>query len=931
MEPLDPGTETDLSPRGTQVEFFQNLKQEPKVLYSNYLLPTMKENLTTKSFLMSVLRVIVISAVVSFLIISLAIFALPFVFIQTPSRCEVLSANLEKFKKVEIVSPINGLSPSNRAALNSLYLLQTQFDTLFLRQVYENNEELLETIEKGKECGGVLEEFFKLNFGPWDRIDGNKSFVPSVTIKKPLGANFYPLDMKAEEFNNWVKTLSVADQEKAKGPHYVVKRTGGTLGLVSYADEYKTELTKISTDLKIAAGYIEDVSLKSFLNERADAFLSNDYRQSEASWINVDTNSTFEITIGPYETKEDSLFGLKGAFTMTVLVVDQQETKEANQFQQYFQELNANLPMNSTYMSSQVPVPGPIVIGSIILQAGFASQTIQSSAYNVHMYDNLVSTKGTKKVVLMNIQQGKYNDLISPLSKMIISELQQKYLSFDGYFTRNLGDQIIQGLGPHNITVNGVKTTVRSELKEFALIMDSVKSDSGSLWMLHYLLNQNKISYEYTLKPELARDNFISKKDKKKRTVAVTYVAALFRKVRFGVSDDIGRAARFILVYLIKAGAVIVENEIIDEVSSLRLSVDFGSFEFVAGQLFGEVLNIQAAGDRKAAETLLNENEKLSTELEELIKKVDKTELPIDILPLIGATGSQGGSVVKELLKLKNEKKDIEIVTITRDPTKESAKKLEEQGVVVFKGDLSDKKSIEEVYKQKEIDYVFLVTQFWEKFDQKLEEEHGKNFIDVTKEHGKNVKLLVYSSLENVEKLVEGKYKVPHFDSKGNVAEYLHKSGIPYAEVMVSFYSQNFLGFFPPKKNEEGELVFSFPLPHPHKMDIIDISQLGSLVVHLFENQKDWNGKVLTVGEGSYTGQEIVDIFTKVSGKKAVFKGFTPEEGKKIVGDEMANMFQFYIDFEGKLRDSKKCREINPKLNTLEDFFKNHESWWKAL
>jgi len=198
----------------------------------------------------------------------------------------------------------------------------------------------------------------------------------------------------------------------------------------------------------------------------------------------------------------------------------------------------------------------------------------------------------------MNIQQSKYNDLISPLSKLVISELQQRYLSFDGYFTRTLGDQIIQGLGPHNITLNGKKTTVREELKEESLIIDSIKSDSGSLWMLYYLLNQNKISYEYTLKPELARDNFISKKDKIKRTVAVTYVAALFRKVRFGVADDVGRAARFILVYMIKAGAVILDREIIDEVSSLRLSVDFGSFEFVVGELFGQILNIQATGDK---------------------------------------------------------------------------------------------------------------------------------------------------------------------------------------------------------------------------------------------------------------------------------------------------------------------------------------------
>jgi uncharacterized protein YbjT (DUF2867 family) len=291
-----------------------------------------------------------------------------------------------------------------------------------------------------------------------------------------------------------------------------------------------------------------------------------------------------------------------------------------------------------------------------------------------------------------------------------------------------------------------------------------------------------------------------------------------------------------------------------------------------------------------------------------------------------GATGAQGAGVVEELLKLDN----AQVVILTRDPSKDAAKKLAERGVIVHQGDLNDKKSVEAVFEKHSIDFVFLVTQFWEKFDASLEVAHGKTAIDVAKAAG-TVKLFVYSSLENVEKKTNGKYKVPHFDGKGLVADYLRDSGIPHAEVMVSFYAQNFLGFFPPKKNEQGELVFSFPLPGPHKMDIIDVSQLGTLVVPMFLNPKEWNGKILTVGEGSYTGNEIAETFTKVTGKKAVFQGFKPEDAKSVVGEDLANMFQFYIDFEGQLRDSKKCREINPKLHTLEEFFKANEAWWKNL
>jgi uncharacterized protein YbjT (DUF2867 family) len=288
---------------------------------------------------------------------------------------------------------------------------------------------------------------------------------------------------------------------------------------------------------------------------------------------------------------------------------------------------------------------------------------------------------------------------------------------------------------------------------------------------------------------------------------------------------------------------------------------------------------------------------------------------------VFGATGQQGGSVVEHLLK----DGKYEVIALTRDPTKEAAKKLEAKGVKVVKGDASDKDSIKAAVHG--VYGVFLVTQFWEKFSADLELTEGKNVIDAALDAG--VHHIVFSGLEDVEK--ELGYKVPHFDGKGRVAEYARSKHAPLTEVKVAFYTNNFLGFFPPKKNEQGDLVFAMPLDPKVKLDIIDVTQIGGVVTAIFNHPKEWIGKSLGLSEGSYLGEEIVSTFTKVTGKKAIFVSVPYEDAKKGFGEDLTNMFRYYKDKEGKLRDSVATRKLYPGLHNLEEFFKAHESWWKGL
>jgi len=288
---------------------------------------------------------------------------------------------------------------------------------------------------------------------------------------------------------------------------------------------------------------------------------------------------------------------------------------------------------------------------------------------------------------------------------------------------------------------------------------------------------------------------------------------------------------------------------------------------------------------------------------------------------VIGATGQQGGSVIDYLLKGHH----YQVAALTRDPTKDKAKALEAQGVKLFKGDLSQPETLKEAFKG--IHGLFLVTQFWEKFSIDLELQDGKNAIDAAIEAG--VKHVVFSTLEDVEK--ELGYKVPHFDGKGRISAYAKSKNVPLTEVFVSYYTNNILGFFPPKKNEEGTYVFAWPTDKDAKVDFVDVTQLGGVVSAIFQHPHDWIGKHLGVSEGSYTGTEVAEIFTKVTGKKAIFVGIPYEDAKKTFGEDLSNMFRYYKDKEGKLRDPKTSRHLYPKLCNFEEFLHVHEKWWKAL
>jgi len=292
-----------------------------------------------------------------------------------------------------------------------------------------------------------------------------------------------------------------------------------------------------------------------------------------------------------------------------------------------------------------------------------------------------------------------------------------------------------------------------------------------------------------------------------------------------------------------------------------------------------------------------------------------------DIIVVFGATGQQGGSVVDFLVQ--ENKWKIRAVTRMSEKTAEKVKQLKSKGVEVIKADQSNLEELKVALK--DVYGVFLVTQpNWEISDKEKEVKEGKNVIDVCKLY--NIKHLVFSGLDPIKKLNLG-YEVHHFETKAEISEYSKKQQIPMTEVRLPAYMNNFDSFWKPKKDDNGNYSFTLPLPEPHKLDLFDVNQFGGIVVEFFKNPKEWIGKTLGIASCSLSVKEMAEIFTKVMGKKVIGVGLKPSDTVKFMGSDLSNMFQYYIDFEGKIRDIKKSFEIYPKLHSFEDFLRHSDKW----
>jgi len=444
--------------------------------------------------------------------------------VQEPQSADAatLDRMAAQFAPTEIGADVSQLSAVERRILAKLVDASKIVDALFLRQVWGGNEAmLLDLVKDTSAAGRARLHYFLINKGPWSRLEHNEPFISGVP-PKPLGANYYPSDASKADLERWVHSLSDAERARATGFFTVIRRAPGSgFVLVPYNLEYQGELARAASLLREAADLATEPTLRNFLATRADAFLSNDYYDSDVAWMEL--KGTIEPTIGPYEVYEDELFNYKAAFESYITVQDEGETAKLQKFGGELQDIDNHLPIDPKYRNPKLGALAPIVVVNEIFAAGDGNRAVQTAAFNLPNDERVIREKGSKRVMLKNVQDAKFAKTLVPISKVVLPASDQSDLSFDAFFTHIVVHELMHGLGPHNITVNGRQTTVRQELKETYSFLEEAKADISGLFAIQFMINKGVL-------PKTLE-----------RPLYTTYLASAFRSIRFGTGEAHGK------------------------------------------------------------------------------------------------------------------------------------------------------------------------------------------------------------------------------------------------------------------------------------------------------------------------------------------------------------------------------------------------------
>ena len=522
-----------------------------------------------------------------------------------PPDAAALNKLSARLAPVDLKVDVQALPAGERAALAELIAASKIMDALFLRQVWAGNGTLLlDLIQDRSPLGQARLHAFLQNKGPWLRLDGERPFLLGVGPKSPA-ANFYPADATKEEVEKWLHALPAPARTAAEGFFTAIRRTPtGALQAIPYSQEYQGELARAAQALRNAAALTQQPTLRAFLQARAAAFLSNDYYDSDVAWMKLD--ASIEPTIGPYETYEDGWFGAKAAFEAYVSVRDDAETAKLARLAGELQEIENNLPIDPKLRNPKLGAMAPIRVVNQIYGAGDGNKTVLAAAFNLPNDERIIKQVGSKRTMIKNVQQAKFDRVLLPISRIALSPRDRSAVSFDAFFTHILMHELMHGLGPHDTTGPGGKPiTVRAAFQQSYGAFEEAKADIAGLFALQFLIDKGVL------------DRGLEK------SVYVTFLASAFRTLRFGGdAHAVGMALQ--LNTLLDAGAVHVAKD-------GTFSVDTAKVKQAVRDLTAEIMNLQAAGDGAKAAELLRTRAVVRPEVKAVIARL--TKVPIDVEP----------------------------------------------------------------------------------------------------------------------------------------------------------------------------------------------------------------------------------------------------------------------------------------------------------
>lgn len=502
-----------------------------------------------------------------------------------------MKKNLSKYVSFKLTSDVSVLTENEQKMLPILMKAANKMNELFWYEAYGNKEELLSSISDGD-----TKKFVEINYGPWDRLDGNTSFVEGID-EKPKGANYYPADMTKEEFENF------KDESKSSLYTFVRRNEEGNLYTIPYHKQFENQVKEVSNLLLEAADLAENAGLKKYLELRAQAVLDDNYQQSDLAWMDMKTN-TLDIVIGPIETYEDQLFGNKASHEGYVLIKDQKWSAKLARFAQFLPELQLGLPVDEAYKKETPGTDSDLNAYDVVFYAGDCNAGSKTIAINLPNDEEVQLQKGTRRLQLKNAMRAKFDKILVPISKSLIDESQRKYITFDAFFANTMFHEVAHGLGIKN-TINN-KGSVRSSLKELASALEEGKADVLGLYMVQQLHKKGEI-------------------DGDMKDYMTTFMTSIFRSVRFGASSAHGKANMIRFNFFKEKGAF-TKNE------DGTYKVDYDKMEGAMKDLSNLILTLQGNGDYDGVAKLVAEKGLISEDLQADLDKLSNANIPVDVI-----------------------------------------------------------------------------------------------------------------------------------------------------------------------------------------------------------------------------------------------------------------------------------------------------------
>ncbi len=507
-----------------------------------------------------------------------------------------IETKLAQYTSVPLTTDLTKLSPHERQMLPLLIAAARSMDEIFWRQAYGDREHLLRGIKDP-----AVRRYAEINYGPWDRLNNNAPFIDGVGPKPP-GSGFYPRDITKEEFASAAQSRT---GKELRSQYTMVHRdSAGHLVSTAYHLAFATEVAAATANLKKAAALADDPGLRRYLELRARALETDEYQPSDLAWLDM-KNNTLDLVIGPIENYEDALFGYKTANEAFVLVKDKEWSARLAHYAAMLPGLQRDLPVPAAYKREKPGTDSDLNAYDAVYYAGDANAGSKTIAINLPNDEEVQLRKGTRRLQLRNAMQAKFEKILLPVADELIAQDQRSHLNFDAFFSNVMFHEVAHGLGIKN-TINH-KGTVREALKEQAGALEEGKADILGLYMI------TKLQQRGELKAPL-EDNY------------VTFLASIFRSIRFGASNAHGRANAAQFSFFEQRGAFSRDS------TTGRYRVDFARMTEAVNALAEQILRFQGNGDYPGVTRFMEERGKLSPTLQQDLARLGSKGIPVDVV-----------------------------------------------------------------------------------------------------------------------------------------------------------------------------------------------------------------------------------------------------------------------------------------------------------